>query len=63
MMQLPHPDTLKDWHDLKAIKRGSMQAADDAAMEAYWLAMEAGLSKEEAAEVFSKTYKQFLNGK
>lgn len=57
MLNLPHPDTLKDWQDFKAIKRGSMQAADDAAMEAYWLAMEAGLSKEEAEKIFNDTYK------
>ncbi|HEX6427968.1 MAG TPA: hypothetical protein VF008_09795 [Niastella sp.] len=63
MIQQPHPDTLSDWESLKAIKRGSMQAADDKAIEAYLRAIEAGKSKDEAGEIFIKTYQKFLHGK
>lgn len=58
----PHPDTTHDWQSLKAINRGGMQSADDAAMEAYWLALDGGASKEEANNVFSDTYKNCLHG-
>lgn len=61
LTQQPHPDEIKDWHDFKAIKRGGKQAADDAAMDAYWLALEEGKSKEEAGKIFSETYNTVLN--
>jgi hypothetical protein len=60
MLNLPHPDELKDWQDLKALKRGSRQAADDQAMDAMWEAIESGKSREEANEIFSTTYMSFL---
>jgi hypothetical protein len=60
MLNLSHPDELKDWQDLKALKRGSRQAADDHAMDAMWEAIESGKSKEEANEIFSTTYMSFL---
>jgi len=56
----PHPDEIKDFHDLKAIKRGSKQAADDAAMDAMWQAIEEGKSKAEAEKIFNQTYIKFL---
>lgn len=59
----PHPDEIKDWQDFKAIKRCGKQAADDAAMEAYWLALEAGKSKEEAGEAMIKTYQKVIKSK
>lgn len=59
----PHPDTSLDRESLKAITRGGMQAADDQAMEAYWLAIESGKTVDEAGEVFIKTYQKFVHGK
>jgi hypothetical protein len=57
-----HPDTLHDYHTLKAIRRGGTQSADTAAMEAMWQAIEAGESKEEAETIFSETYLKFVHG-
>lgn len=62
MLNLEHPDAITDWQAFKEIKRGGRQAADTAAMEAYWLALESGKSKEEAERIFSQTYKMVLNG-
>jgi hypothetical protein len=62
MLNLPHPDELKDWQDFKAIKRGGKQVADTAAMEAMFDAIEAGLSRSEAERIFSQTYKKEVNG-
>lgn len=55
-----HPDTLTDFSRLKAIQRGSRQAIEDKAIEAYMRAYEEE-GKEEAERVFfnhfnSKTY-------
>lgn len=63
MLTEPHPDTAGDWESLKAIKRGGMQAADDKAMEAYYDAIVAGKTVDEAGEVFIKTYQKFVHGK
>lgn len=57
MTTTPHPDATTDWQAFKAIKRGSMQAADTAAMEAMFDALDAGVGKEEANEIFNNTYK------
>lgn len=51
-----HPDTITDWQAFKELKRGSRQAADTAAMNAMWDAIEAGRSKEEYEAIFSQTY-------
>jgi hypothetical protein len=59
---IDHPDLATDYQTLKAITRGGAQAADDKAMDAYWLAMESGESKEEAGKRFSETYQKFVNG-
>jgi hypothetical protein len=56
----PHPDTHTDWQAFKELKRGGRQAAEDVAMEAMWLAIEAGCDNGVAAEVFSKTYQQII---
>lgn len=63
MIQQPHPDLTLNWQSLKAITPGSRQAADDQAMEAYWKALESGMSKDEAGEIFINTYQKFLHGK
>jgi hypothetical protein len=57
----PHPDALLDHHATRQITRGGTQAADDKAMEAYWQAIEAGKSKDEAGEIFIKTYQKVVN--
>lgn len=57
----PHPDTIKDWHDFKAIKRGGRQEADTAAMNAMWDALEAGKGREEAETIFLNTYKSIAD--
>lgn len=59
----PHPDTHLHQQQVKAITRGGTQAADDQAMEAYWMALKEGKSKEEANKVFSNTYIKVLHGK
>jgi hypothetical protein len=63
MTTTPHPDLLTDFRALKAITRGGMQAADTAAMEAYYDAIEEGKSKDEAGEVFIKEYQKMVHGK
>lgn len=60
-MIVEHPDTLSDWESLKAIKTGGTQSADTAAMEAYYDAIDGGMSKSEAGEVFNKTYQKHIN--
>lgn len=63
MMQEPHPDILQAISATKKITRGSRQAADDAAMDAMWDALEAGKSREEAETIFLQTYIKVLHGK
>lgn len=63
MTQQPHPDTLSDWESLKAIKTGGTQEADTAAMEAYYDAIVAGKTVDEAGEIFIKTYQKIVHGK
>ena len=60
MQPTDHPDTAHDYQTLKSINRGARQAADTAAMDAMWEALESGLSKEEANKVFFDTYNKFL---
>lgn len=62
MNQLDHPDTDLHQQQVRSITRGGRQAADSAAMEAYWLALESGKSKDEANEIFSQTYINVLHG-
>lgn len=59
----PHPDTLLHQHQVKQITRGGRQAADSAAMEAMWCALDRGKSREEAKDIFSQTYIKVLYGK
>lgn len=59
----PHPDTHLHQQQAKAITRGGKQAAEDAAMEAMWQAMERGESKQEVERIFFDTYKNVRNGK
>lgn len=61
MYQPEHPDFLTNQTAIKQITRGGRQAADDQAMEAYWLALSVGMDHEKAAEVFSNTYIQVLH--
>lgn len=58
-----HPDTLANQQQIKSITRGGTQAADSAAMEAYWQALENGMTVSEAGEVFIKTYQSVVNKK
>ena len=60
MTVIPHPDALTNQQAVKSITRGGRQFADDQAMEAMWQALEEGKSKEEAGEIFSQTYKLFI---
>lgn len=63
-MTQPHPDELQAQQATKAIKTGGTQSADTAAMEAYWQAITAGKSAEEAETIFSDTYYKIVsNGK
>lgn len=58
-----HPDLLANQQATKQITRGSRQAADTAAMNAMWDALDEGKSREEAEEIFSQTYLNVLYGK
>lgn len=60
MLNLPHPDELSNQSAVRNITRGGRQAADDIAMEAYWIAIEEGKSKDEAGEIFIKTYQKII---
>lgn len=51
MQQTPHPDHLTDYAAFKAVQRGSKQAIEDKAIEAYQKAYEEQ-GKEEAEKVF-----------
>lgn len=57
-----HPDLLLQQSQAKQITRGGTQFADDKAMDAYWQAIDEGMNKDEAGEVFNDTYKKCLNG-
>jgi len=48
----PHPDQITDWIKTKEISRGSKQAIEDQAIEAYHKALDDGRTKEEAEEIF-----------
>jgi hypothetical protein len=63
MIPEPHPDLQEAYHAAKQITRGGNHAADDKAMEAYWQALESGKSKDEAGEIFIKTYQKVVHGK
>lgn len=63
MLNPEHPDATTDYRALKAITRGSRQSASTAAMEAYYDAIESGKSKDEAGEVFIRTYQKIVHGK
>jgi hypothetical protein len=62
MLNPPHPDHLLHQQQVRSITRGGRQAADSAAMEAYYDAIEAGKSREEANKIFSQTYINVLHG-
>lgn len=55
-----HPDTLLQQSAVKQIATGSRQSADDAAMDAYWIAIEEGKTVDEAGEIFIKEYQKSL---
>jgi hypothetical protein len=54
-----HPDQLQDWQRFKNTIRGSMEVADDAAIEAYQNALKSGKTEAEAGKIFFKTYNEF----
>lgn len=51
-----HPDALADYIALKQIRRGSQQAIEDAAIEAYHKALDEGRGKEEAEKEYFKHF-------
>lgn len=59
MLPEPHPDHLSDYARLKAIRRGSRQAIEDSAIDAYHKALDEGKGREEAEE----SYFSFFNKK
>lgn len=63
MIPEPHPDLLLQQDQVKQIKIGGTQSADDQAMDAYWLAIEQGKSKAEAAVIFFNAYLKIVHGK
>lgn len=56
----PHPDELLNKRQAYEMKRGSRQAAEDAAIEAYIKATDEGKSRKEAEQIHSETYIKFL---
>lgn len=54
MQQEPHPDTTQAYHALKQITRGSRQAIEDKAIEAYHKALSEG--REEAEKQYFETF-------
>jgi hypothetical protein len=60
MLNLPHPDALQAQQAAKGITRGGRQAADSAAMEAYFDAIEAGKTIDEAGAIFIRTYQKVI---
>lgn len=60
MLNLPHPDLLQAQQATKQITRGGRQAADSAAMEAYYDAIEEGKSTDEAGVIFIRTYQKVI---
>lgn len=62
MITEPHPDEISDYRALKEVTTGGTQSADDQAMEAFYDALSEGKSKDEAGEIFIKTYQKFVYG-
>jgi hypothetical protein len=58
----PHPDQITDYHRLKQIRRGSMQAIEDKAIEQYMRACEEN-GREEAEKVFFKHFQHNKHGR
>lgn len=52
---IEHPDQVSDYHNLKQIRRGSMQAIEDKAIEEYMKVYET-IGKEEAEKEFFKHF-------
>jgi hypothetical protein len=61
-MTTQHPDTLSDYIALKQIHRGSKQAIEDKAIEAYHKAIDEGRSKEEAEEKYFSFFNKTNHG-
>jgi hypothetical protein len=59
-MTTQHPDALHDYIALKQIRRGSKQAIEDAAIEAYHKALDEGRGKEEAEKEYFKHFNNKL---
>jgi hypothetical protein len=62
-MTTPHPDHISDYHRLKEIHRGSKQAIEDSAIEAYHKALDEGRGKEEAEEKYFSFFNKNSHGK
>ena len=63
MIQIAHPDELLTQQAIRNITRGGRQAADSAAMEAYYDSINAGKTIDEAGEIFIKMYQKLIHGK
>lgn len=61
-MTQEHPDLHLQQQAVKSITRGSRQAADSHAMEAYYDAIEVGKTVDEAGVIFIKTYQKMVHG-
>jgi hypothetical protein len=59
----PHPDTLHDYARLKAIRRGSRQAIEDKAIEAYHAALGEGGRREEAEAIYFSFFNKVSHAK
>lgn len=52
MINETHPDLHQDYHRLKQISRGGMEAIETSAMNAMWDALDNGATREEAQAIY-----------
>lgn len=57
----PHPDALRDWKAFKDIQRGSRQAIDDEAIDAYIKTFEETGDKKKAEEANRIVYQKYYH--
>jgi hypothetical protein len=62
MLNLDHPDKITDYHRLKAIRRGSMQALEDKAIAEYMRVFDEQ-GREAADETFFKHFNKGKDGR
>lgn len=59
MTQEPHPDTIADWKKFKEIARGSKQAIEDEAIDAYLTTWKATGDLKKAEEANRLVYSKY----